>query len=227
MARTGYGLIETMRVREGRLPLFERHLARLARSLAALALPRPEDDVAALVASLAGRGDAVVRCEVREGRVAVTARPSPPALPLAVITASEPHVPYPHKTSERDCFDDAAREAEVAETDDALLLTHEGWVAEGTVWSLCWWEGDGAGDGVALRTPALDLGVLPGIGRARVLELVGGREVRVPRAGLAEKSLFLVNAVGGVAAIQSLDGVPVPADPRTAELAARFWPEAG
>jgi len=108
----------------------------------------------------------------------------------------------------------------VAEADDALLLTPEGWVAEGTVWTVFWWDGD------ALRTPALELGILPGIGRARVLELVK-RVVqgRYPAQELAGKSLFLTNAVRGTVPIASLDGAPVPADPRTAELAQRFWPE--
>src|SRR5438046_1538516 len=78
---------------------------------------------------------------------------------------------------------------------------------------------------LGLRTPALELGILPGIGRARVLELVQ-RVVqgRYPAQELAGKSLFLTNAVRGIVPIASLDGVPVPADPRTAELAQRFWP---
>ena len=49
MATAGYGLIETIRVREGRIPFLERHLARLDRSLSALGLPRPSQEVAALV----------------------------------------------------------------------------------------------------------------------------------------------------------------------------------
>jgi 4-amino-4-deoxychorismate lyase len=147
----------------------------------------------------------------------VTVREVPAPAAPDVITAAEPHVAYPHKTTERDCFADAAREADIAEADDALLLTHEGWVAEGTVWSLCWWEWEG------LRTPPLDLGILPGIGRARVLELVPGEEVRAQRAQLDGKSLFLVNAVRGVVPIESLDGARVPVDPRTAEVARRFW----
>src|SRR5207253_7623807 len=87
------------------------------------------------------------------------------------------------------------------------------------VWTVFWWDGD------ALRTPALELGILPGIGRARVLELVK-RVVqgRYPAQELAGKSLFLTNAVRGIVPIASLDGVAVPADPRTAELAERFWP---
>ena len=132
--------------------------------------------------------------------------------------ASEPHQPYPHKTTDRDCFTDALVEAEVAEADDALLATHEGWVAEGTTWNLFWW------DGGQLRTAALDLGVLPGIARARVLELERVAEGRYPRGALAGKSLFLTNAIRGVVPIASLDGATVPADSRTAELAGRFWP---
>jgi len=217
--KAGYGLIETMRVRDGRIPFLDRHLARLARSVAELGLPRPRQDIAALVAPFSGTGNAVLRVEVLDGRASVTVRDLPSLAPPAVITASEPHEPYPHKTTERDCFTDAGQEAEVAEADDALLLTPEGWVAEGTVWTVFWWRRD------ALYTPALDLGILPGIGRARVLELVKSAEQgRYPAQELAARSLFLTNAVRGIVPIASLDGVPVPADPRTAELAQRFWP---
>ncbi len=221
MAGAGYGLIETMRVREGRIPFLERHLARLERSLAELGLPRPERDVAELVRPFAGTGEAVLRVEVCDGRASVTVRDLPPLDPPVVITASEPHQPYPHKITVRDCFVDAAAEAEVAEADDALLLTHDGAVAEGTVWSVFWWDGD------VLRTPALELGILPGVGRARVLELAPAAEGRYPRAALDGKSVFLVNAVRGVIPIAVLDGERVPADPRTAELAGRFWPGVG
>jgi branched-subunit amino acid aminotransferase/4-amino-4-deoxychorismate lyase len=218
VGKAGYGLIETMRVRDGRIPFLERHLARLGRSLGELGLPKPSRDVVALVKPFAGTGDAVLRLEVQDGRASVTVRELPALAPPAVITASEPHQPYPHKTTERDCFADAGQEAEVAEADDALLLTHDGWVAEGTVWTVFWWAGD------VLRTPALDLGILPGIGRARVLELVPRVEQgRYPKQALGGKSLFLTNAVRGIVPIASLDGTPVTADSRTADLALRFW----
>src|SRR5437762_10254699 len=152
MDKTGYGLIETMRVRAGRIPFLERHLARLARSLGALGLPKPSQDVAALVKPFAGTGDAVLRVEVRDGRASVTVRELPALEPPAVITASEPHEPYPHKTTERDCFVDAAEEAEIAEADDALLLTPDGREAEGTVGNVFWWGGE------RLRAAARELG---------------------------------------------------------------------
>ncbi len=218
MGKAGYGLIETMRVHDGRIPFLHRHVARLARSVAELGLPRPKQDISALVAPFSGTGNAVLRVEVLDGRASVTVRDLGTLGPPAVVTASESHQPYPHKTTDRDCFTDAAQEAEVAEADDALLLTQEGWVAEGTVWNVFWWEGD------ALCTPALDLAILPGIGRARVLELVPHvMQGRYRRPALAGRSLFLTNAVRGVVPIASLDGAMVPGDARTADLARRFW----
>lgn len=219
MEQAGYGLIETMRVRDGRIPFLDHHLARLTRSLAELGLPQPKQDVRKLATPFAATGDAVLRVELLDGRASVTVRELPALDPPAVITASEPHHPYPHKTTDRDCFMDAAEEAEVAEADDALLVTHEGWVAEGTTWNMFWW------DGSQLRTPALDLGILPGVGRARVMELARAVEGRYPRGALDGKSLFLTNAVRGVVPIASIDGAVVRMHPHTAELSRRFWPE--
>src|SRR3989475_8732392 len=220
METAGYGLIETLRVREGRIRSRERHLAGPAAWRAALGLPRPAQDPAALLRRFAGTEDGVLRLEVCDARASLTVRELPPLSPPAVITASEPHQPYPHKTTLRDRFADAAREAEIAGADDALLVTHDGLVAEGTVWSGFWWE---AG---RLRTPGLELGILPGLGRAHVIELAKQvEEGRYPREALARGSRFLTNAVRGVVPLASLDGVPVAPDPRTSELARRFWPE--
>src|SRR2546426_6126479 len=212
--------METLRVGRGRTPFLERPPARLAGSIAALGLPRPAQDPATFLRPFAGTEDAVLRLEVCDARASLTVRELPPLSPPAVITASEPHQPYPHKTTLRDCFMDAAREAEIAEADDALLVTYDGLVAEGTVWSVFWWEPG------HLRTPGLELGILPGIGRAHVIELAKEvEEGRYSREALAGRSLFLTNAVRGVVPLASLDGVPVAPDPRTSELARRFWPE--
>src|SRR5213076_2027373 len=113
MDKAGYELIETMRVREERIPFLDRHLSRLGRSLGELGLPKPSQDIPALVRPFAATGDAVLRVEVRDGRASVTVRELPSVAPPVVITASEPHQPYPHKTTERDCFTDAGKEAEV------------------------------------------------------------------------------------------------------------------
>src|SRR6058998_3942959 len=99
-----------MRVRDGRMPLLHRHLARLARSIAELGLPRPTQDIAALVAPFSGTGNAVLRVEVLDGRASVTVRELPSLAPPVVITASEPLYLYDPKTTERDCFTDAGKE---------------------------------------------------------------------------------------------------------------------
>lgn len=227
MTRVGDGLIETMRVHAGRLPLLERHLARLRRSLAALGRPAPSGDLAELARGAAGPGgvgagtrvDRVVRLALLDGTPTVTTRDDLHITTPVVILATEPHAPYPHKTTARGVFDRALAEAHAQGADDALLVTPAGYIAEGTTWSVFWWEGD------QLCTPALDLGILSGVGRARVMELAPVAEVRVTAAEFAGRSLFLVNAVRGIVSIGSFRGRDVHLDARTAELSRGFWPD--
>ena len=72
MEQAGYGLIETMRVRDGRIPFLDRHLARLERSLSELGLPRPKQDVRRLATPFSATGNAVLRVEVLDARASVT-----------------------------------------------------------------------------------------------------------------------------------------------------------
>ena len=100
-----------------------------------------------------------------------------------------------------------------------MLVTAAGFVAEGTAWNLFWW------DNGSLCTPAVDLGILPGVGRQRVMELTSVKEVHATPVALRNQSLFLVNSVRGIVEIGALNGERVPPDPRTGELSARFWPD--
>jgi branched-subunit amino acid aminotransferase/4-amino-4-deoxychorismate lyase len=212
-------LIETLRVRRSRIPLLERHEARLERARVALGLPPLAGTLADLVTPHVGQRDVVIRVEAGPNGVAVTMRDVAESDPLSVIVASVRHRPYPHKTTERDAFDAALSEARGANADEVLLLTAEGYLAEGAVTSVFWWEGE------RLRTPSLELGILPGIGRARAVEGVEVDEGRFRMSDLRGRSVFLTNAVRGVVAVRSLGGEPVPVDPRTAELSRRFWPD--
>jgi len=212
------GVFETIRIRTGRAPLLDRHALRLEASCRALGLPVPGRPLTDLVAHRVGPEDAVVRVEVLGPDVRVTSRAVPPTAPLTVAIAATPHSPYPHKATARDAFEAAQTEARAAGADDALLLTARGLVAEGTVWSVFWWEAD------RLATPSLALGVLPGVARARIMELAPTIECERGPVEIAGHSLFATNAVRGIIPIRSLDGVPVPPDPRTNELAGRFWP---
>lgn len=214
-------VFETIRIRAGRAPLLERHEARLAAACGALGLPQPEPSLAEAVARRSGGRDGVVRVEVNARGTTVTTRDLPSLLPLAILVASTPHAPYPYKVTSRAAFEAALAEARAVGggADDAVLITPGGVVAEGTAWNIFWWEADG------LATPPLSLGVLPGVARGRVMELVPTMErERVP-GDLVGRGLFATSAIRGVVPIERLNGAPVPPDSRTTQLADRFWPE--
>ena len=213
------GLIETMRAREGRLPWLGRHLARLQASVAALGVAAPPDRLNDLIRFAAGHGDRVVRVQVTDGHAEIATRDMNAEQTISVIVSREVHRPYPYKTTEREQFGRALAGARRVGAHDALLVTAEGFAAEGTTWNLFWWD-----KGV-LCTPAASLGILPGLGRQRIMELAPVEERQARVAELARRSLFVVNAVRGIVQVETFEGAPVPRDPRTAELAAAFWPD--
>jgi branched-subunit amino acid aminotransferase/4-amino-4-deoxychorismate lyase len=212
------GLIETMRAREGRVPWLARHLARLQASLAALGAPEATEDLADLVRFAVGYGDRVVRLQLTDGHAELATRDVNAEQSIRVVVAGDVHQPYPHKTTRRAQFGLALANARRSGASDALLVTANGFVAEGTTWNLFWWENG------SLCTPAADLGILPGLGRTRIMEMTDVKEERVSVAALAGHSLFIANAVRGIVEIAVLEGASVPRDPRTAELSSGFWP---
>ncbi len=208
------GLIETMRIRNGEAPLWYLHLRRLAVSCKALGIPLPGE-----LEVPKGGNDRVYRLEVGMRGVQVSERLAGPTTPVKLIISKVAHHSYPYKTTDRAQFDRALDAARAAGADDALLLTPGGFVAETAIWSVLWW------DYHELCGPAAELGILPGVGRARVTELAGKvEERRSTLKDLEGLPLFLVNAVRGVVPVATLDGVPVPAAPETDALARRFWP---
>jgi len=207
-------LIETVRVKHGQAPLWPYHVERLERSCGALAIPFPVD-----LAPPVGGADRVVRYEISPTELEISERPVGSVAPVYLVTAQTVHEPYPDKTTDRAVFDAALREAKAAGADDALLLTPQGCVAEGCIWSVFWWEGG------RIACPASSLGVLPGVARAWLGERVGPLlERHVERGYLNGRPLFLANAARGVVPAAELDGVPVPESPDLARVVAVFWP---
>ena len=205
-------LIETVRVLRGTAPLWRQHRARLERSAATLGLEF------APIAAPSG-ADRIVRVTVDADGAVTEDRPVPAPAALAVRFATVPHEPYPHKTDRRNAFEAARKEAEDQGAGEALLLTPEGWVAEGSFTTLLWWEYG------ALAGPPLELGILPSIARQRSAQVAAGiREIRVTPDELRHRAIFLANAARGIMEVVSLQGESVRPDPRTAALAARFWP---
>ena len=208
-------LFETMRVRRGRIPLFHHHAARFAASVAALGLPPglSLDDAAREADSVQ---EGVVRVEAGASGVQITSRSHDSPRPISV-RAIPGYRPYPHKITEREQFTRACSAAQAAGADDALLVNEEGAPAEGTTWTLFWWDNGG------LKTPALALGILPSVARARFAEMGALSEGQCPVDRLALRGCFAANAVRGVIPIREINGALVRADERTVRLAAKFW----
>jgi 4-amino-4-deoxychorismate lyase len=207
-------LIETVRLRNGVAPLWYLHVRRLATSCRALGVPIPTE-----LPTPAGGADRVHRLLVSRRGVVAGERPVGSTAPVRLVTSKVIHRPYPHKLVDRERFDRALAEAKAGGADDGLLLTSGGQVAETAIWGVFWWE-----DGT-VAAPPLELGVLPGVARARIAEIVG--EIRERKATVDEirgRAMFVANSVRGVVPVASLDGAAIPESDETEALARRFWP---
>ena len=206
-------LIETVRIRNGVAPLWYLHLRRLATSCRALGVPLP-----GTLITPEGGADRVHRVLVSKRGPVVGERSVGSTAPVRLITSRVVHRPYPHKLVDRERFDRALAEAKTLGADDGLLLTVGGQVAETSIWGIFWWE-DGR-----VAAPPLEIGILPGVGRARIAELVGIEERKATLEEIRGKSVFVANSVRGLVPVATLDGVAVPEMPETEALAERFWP---
>lgn len=199
-------LIETVRVKSGKAPLWPYHLVRLARSAKALGIPVPTLVVPS------GGDDRIVRYGISASGLTLEERPLGATTPVRLGVAAAPHEPYPHKSDARGQFDRALGEAASRGEDDVLLL-NQGSVAECAVWSCFWWEG------TRLAAPPLGIGILPGVARAKLNELAGGIvEGRVTPEEFRSKGGFLANAARGVVAVAGVTDAP-----GTVFLRTRFW----
>ena len=215
------GLFETIRVRGGKIPFLDQHVARLTASTQALGRIPPaaglEDRIRAVAA-----GDLIVRVTLDARGERIETRPVPPAAPMRIVISGTRHEPYPHKTTERDVFDRARSRVVPFRADEAVLLTGEGFLAEGCVTNVFFWQG------ATLCTPELSLGILPGIGRARVLSLARERKIAVEegrylRAVIEGLPMFLVNGVRGILETAKHGDWRRTTDDRTRMLAEGFW----
>jgi 4-amino-4-deoxychorismate lyase len=174
------------------------HLARLARTAAALDVPLDAAAVARALAAVAGEGPLRVRLTVTlAGEVVVEAVPLMPAPPVWTVALAARRVasedPWLRvKTTWRPVHD-AARAALPPGLDEALLMNERGEVADGTITTVFADFGDG------LVTPALESGPLPGVLRAELLERGGCREAVIEAAALGRARRLLVgNSLRGL-----------------------------
>jgi branched-chain amino acid aminotransferase len=241
------GVFETMKVVDGVVIQLDAHLARLSAGLIRLRIPMPAhlDETVADVTRLlrAARGSMALRLTVSRG-VGTGVAPVEGLEPTCVVLA----YPLPATTAdvhERGlavCIASGRRnerapsaglktlsytdmvlalgEARARGADDAIVLDSSDHVVEGTSSNIfVVANGD-------LRTPPLSCGILPGIARAAVMDLISAQEgVLVSSDLAAADEVFLTSSLRGVAPVTSIDGVPVgrgTPGPMTRRIIARY-----
>ena len=161
----------------------------------------PDENVAATIAIQAWPVIAPPAGHLERGlRLVASAVRRDPANPLVTL-----------KTTSRADYVYARLEARRAGADDALFLTTDGHLSEGTTANI-FLVRKAAGDVVELATPSLDCAILPGTTRSWLLAWgarVGLRPVegRLSRADLASADeAFLSSSVAGVLPVTSFEG---------------------
>lgn len=231
----GDGLFETVRVYDGQVPLWERHLARLRSSAHQIGLAVPWSDTELL----AGVHEACSAGAVQGGGFRLTLTrgtgprgygPPPEARPVVLVQPFSWHPPEAaygrgwrlHPVSvvvhpgaltwqlkSLSALEKvmARGEVAVAKADEALLQNVNGYLTEGAASNLFWVRGS------ELYTPALSCGLLPGIARGLVLALAraGGLTVRegcyTPADLAGADEVFMTNALVQLMPVAEVTGL--------------------
>jgi branched-chain amino acid aminotransferase len=225
----GDGVFETMKVVGGLAFAMGRHLARLRRSGAALALAIPDDEV------LRSAVEAVVGANRAVGRVRITVTGGAGPLgsgrgdgpPTVVVAAGPPSTweataavaVVPWARNERGAVA-GVKTISYAENVVALRWAQEHGAEEAlfadTTGRLCEGTGSNVFVGVSgrLLTPSLDCGCLAGVTRELLLELGHGEEADVPIGALADADeAFLASSTRDVQPVRVIDGRVLPTCP--------------
>ncbi|MBB3808301.1 aminotransferase class IV [Pseudochelatococcus contaminans] len=222
----GDGIYETIRVYNGEAQWLERHLARLTYGLRVIALRHDANLPAAIAETIAAnaldagslrititRGSGprgIAPPQKSEATTLITAFPAAGPLPPArIIIASRTRrnafSPVAGIKS-INCLDNIIARQEAARTgaDDALLLDTRERISEATAGNVF------AVINGELLTPLPGDGALPGITRARVLE-IEGREATLTADDIRQASEIFLTSSLGIRPVAALDGTPLPA----------------
>lgn len=231
----GDGIYETMRVYDGVVFLIDEHLKRLFRSASLIGLDIPKNDTdikGAIYDTLLANGlkDAYVRLTVSRGYGEIGLDPDLCKEPTFIIIA-EQFKPYPRSYYEngirlniaavrrnlKDALNPQIKslnflnnvlakiEAKRADTNEAVMLNAEGYLAEGTVSNIFFVK-----DGV-LCTPSVGCGILDGITRALVMDLAARNGVPVrdgefrPEDLRGASEVFITNSTMEIMPVNRVD----------------------
>lgn len=229
----GDGCFEGCRLRDSVIDKLDAHLARLARSAAALEIPFDRSAFAALIAEAVAAwpepGEAAVKVLLTRGAPGagpsgfVAIGPLPPDYPrqrrdgLKIVTlsrgvaadafANAPWLLGGVKTLSYAVNMAAQREAARRGADDVLFVSTDGFVLEAPTGSVVWW------DGATLRTtPTGDTGILAGTTQRLLFEraAAAGWATAESLAQLDElhaaQVIWLIGSVRGPVDVVELDG---------------------
>lgn len=231
----GDGLFETMRASRGTVFKLDRHLDRLRRGLAMLAIPEAPNlrEWVLSAVDAAADSDASVRLTVTRGPGPSGVAPPTDSRPT-VIVAVNPLPSFPSKIYEVGLTATIASgrrneramtaglktlaygdsivgwiQAHKAGTDEALFLDTEGHCSEATASNLFIWT-----NGVLL-TPPLSCAALPGITRSTVLDLARDLAIETLERPFGHTELigadeaFLTSSLRGIAPLVAVDDVAI------------------
>ncbi|MDQ2622998.1 MAG: aminotransferase class IV [Actinomycetota bacterium] len=205
----GDGVFEVMRVYAGRPFAFPEHLDRMERSGAVieLAVDRPAIEADAdLLLRRFGSGDCLLRLiSTRQGNRIASIEPLPehtPAITLATVTCSPTVILNGVKSLSYAMNMQATRMARAAGAAEALLVRPDGILLEAPTSTIFWVKCDGA-----LRTTALEAGVLDSITRRKLIERLEVEEGEFPLEDLlGAREAFLASTTREVQPVESVDG---------------------
>jgi branched-chain amino acid aminotransferase len=212
----GDGAFEIVRLYGGRPFALGEHLDRLERSAAAIELGFDraplEREIEALLDAYGERDGALRIVLTRGGRRIAICEPLPewpPTVRVASVTYSPSEILTGVKSISYAANMQATRLAEARGAEEAVLVRPDGVLLEAPTSAVFWVGPDGV-----LRTPALAVGILESITRARLIE---GLEVEEGEYGLdalqGAQEAFLASTTREVQAISAVDDRPLPETP--------------
>jgi branched-chain amino acid aminotransferase len=223
----GDGAFEVIRLYEGRPFALVDHLDRLERSSAAIQLEFDraalEREIDALLAEAGGPDGQLRLIVTRGGRRIAAIEPIPAhaeTLSLATVTYSPSVILNGVKSLSYAANMQATRLAQAQGADEAVLVKPDGTVLEPPTSAIFWISPQGA-----LRTPALDVGVLESITRDRLIKALNVDQGAWPVADLrAAGEAFLASTTREIQAVSAIDGAALAEapGPRTREAQEAF-----
>ncbi|HEY6551532.1 MAG TPA: aminotransferase class IV [Solirubrobacterales bacterium] len=223
----GDGAFEVIRLYEGTPFALVDHLDRLERSASAIQLefdrPALEREIATLLDELGNANGQLRLIVTRGGRRLAMTEPIPAhadSVSVATVTYCPTVILNGVKSLSYAANMQSTRLANAQGADEAVLVQPDGIVLEPPTSAIFWVSPQGA-----LRTPALENGVLESITRDRLVKALEVEEGAWPVADLrAAKEAFLASTTREIQAVAAIDGADLPEapGPRTREAQAAF-----